>query len=177
MREQILKISRSLIRSQGFDQVSYRDLSALVGIKTSSIHYYFPSKVDLAVALLQEELDCLKASLSELTGLSPQEKLKVVISIFSQTFEAQSFCLCGILSVRFISNEVSQELRKFFEHLEKFILKCLPESLNSIPHANKEVIAFQTVSLLEGALLVGRSKGITKKEFEESIEAFLSSFF
>ena len=42
-----------------FEQVSvsYRDLAELVGVKTSSIHYYFPSKEKLYISVLQQILN------------------------------------------------------------------------------------------------------------------------
>ena len=48
VREQILDHAITLMMLRGYNGFSYRDLSELVGVKTSSIHYYFPSKEDLA---------------------------------------------------------------------------------------------------------------------------------
>ena len=49
VREQILDHAITLIMLRGYNGFSYRDLSSLVGVKTSSIHYYFPSKDDLVL--------------------------------------------------------------------------------------------------------------------------------
>jgi TetR/AcrR family transcriptional regulator, transcriptional repressor for nem operon len=42
VRDQLLDHARNLLMTRGYNGFSYRDLSALVGVKTSSIHYYFP---------------------------------------------------------------------------------------------------------------------------------------
>src|ERR1700737_5614654 len=49
VREQLLDHAQALLMTRGYNGFSYRDLSALVGVKTSSIHYYFPSKDDLVL--------------------------------------------------------------------------------------------------------------------------------
>ncbi|WP_438876632.1 TetR/AcrR family transcriptional regulator, partial [Bacillus cereus group sp. BC7] len=49
VREQILDHAITLMMLRGYNGFSYRDLSDLVGVKTSSIHYYFPSKDDLVL--------------------------------------------------------------------------------------------------------------------------------
>ena len=36
----------------GFNAFSYKDLQKDVGVKTSSIHYYFPTKKDLAITMI-----------------------------------------------------------------------------------------------------------------------------
>ena len=46
VREQVLEHTLVLIRRRGVNGFSYRDPTELVGVKTSSIHYYFPSKDD-----------------------------------------------------------------------------------------------------------------------------------
>lgn len=49
VREALLEHAQTLIMTRGYNGFSYRDLSELVGVKTSSIHYYFPAKEDLAL--------------------------------------------------------------------------------------------------------------------------------
>lgn len=53
VREQLLEHTLTLLAMRGYNGFSYRDLAELVGVKTSSIHYYFPAKEDLALAAVQ----------------------------------------------------------------------------------------------------------------------------
>jgi len=53
-RESLLAAAVELLRSFGYASFSYRDLAEAVGIRTASIHYHFPSKSDLGVALVEE---------------------------------------------------------------------------------------------------------------------------
>jgi TetR/AcrR family transcriptional repressor of nem operon len=53
-REALLDAACELLRSVGYASFSYRDLAEKVGIRTASIHYHFPSKADLGVALVEK---------------------------------------------------------------------------------------------------------------------------
>src|SRR3546814_1378771 len=52
-RTQIMQHAQRLIQERGCNGFSYRDLATLIGIKASSIHYYFPQKEDLLLAVVQ----------------------------------------------------------------------------------------------------------------------------
>ena len=49
--KQILDIAERRMRQTGYNAVSYRDIAAEMGIKSASLHYHFPKKEDLGVAL------------------------------------------------------------------------------------------------------------------------------
>ena len=51
--EQVLDLAQSLIQLRGYNAMSYRNLADEIGVKTASIHYYFPTKEDLGLALLK----------------------------------------------------------------------------------------------------------------------------
>ena len=50
-KNQILNLSADLLRSKGFENFSYKDLSDALGIAKASIHHHYPKKADLANAL------------------------------------------------------------------------------------------------------------------------------
>lgn len=53
-RERILKVAENLLQNNGYNGFSYKDIANHLGIKTSSIHYYFPTKETLGIELIQE---------------------------------------------------------------------------------------------------------------------------
>ena len=59
-QDQILDSAERLIQSQGYSAISYQDISNQVGIRKASIHYYFPSKGDLAAAVVKRYRQKLK---------------------------------------------------------------------------------------------------------------------
>lgn len=51
-KERILKYSEQLMLSKGYNGFSFMDIAKIVGIKKASMHYHFPTKEDLAVAIV-----------------------------------------------------------------------------------------------------------------------------
>ena len=51
-REQIEAIASAAIRKSGLNSVSFRTLADEVGVKSSSVHYHFPTKLDLAQSVV-----------------------------------------------------------------------------------------------------------------------------
>lgn len=56
-RKLILKRAERYLQDAGYSSFSFRDLAADLGIKSASVHYHFPSKEELGVALLQNYQD------------------------------------------------------------------------------------------------------------------------
>src|SRR5579862_1588267 len=52
-RDRILDIAQRLIQSRGYNAFSFDDLAEELDIRTASIHYHFPTKADLGIALLR----------------------------------------------------------------------------------------------------------------------------
>ncbi len=51
-REQLLTVAADLLQRVGYASFSFRDLADAVGIRAASVHYHFPTKADLGVALV-----------------------------------------------------------------------------------------------------------------------------
>ena len=49
----ILDIAERRMRQTGYNAVSYRDIASEIGIKSASLHYHFPKKEDLGIALVE----------------------------------------------------------------------------------------------------------------------------
>ena len=52
-RDTLLDAAADLLQRVGYASFSYRDLAEAVGIRAASIHYHFPSKSDLGLALVE----------------------------------------------------------------------------------------------------------------------------
>ena len=51
-REQILRLAEEYLQQRGFNGFSYKNLAEDLGVRPAAIHYHFPSKSDLGVALI-----------------------------------------------------------------------------------------------------------------------------
>lgn len=56
----ILQHAEQLFRSRGFNGFSYKDLAAPLGIRNAAIHYHFPTKADLGIALIDRYRELLR---------------------------------------------------------------------------------------------------------------------
>ena len=52
-KDKIIEIGNKFLVEKGYNAFSYADISKSIDIKTSSIHYHFPSKVDLCLAIIE----------------------------------------------------------------------------------------------------------------------------
>ena len=74
VRDQILEHAITLMMLRGYNGFSYRDLSELVGVKTSSIHYYFPSKDDLVLEAVSQYSNEILGALGSIESSLPADQ-------------------------------------------------------------------------------------------------------
>lgn len=115
-REQLVCHAQALIRQRGYNGFSYRDLAEHVGVKTASIHYYFPCKDDLLI----EAIDSYTSHVSGLvhgidTSLPAAERLERYAALF-EGGPTDQVCLCGMLAADFasLSERARRSLQGFF---------------------------------------------------------------
>jgi TetR/AcrR family transcriptional repressor of nem operon len=131
VRDRILQHTQPLLMTRGYHGFSYRDVARLVGVKTSSIHYYFPTKEDLvleAVNVYSSEvtakLQCIDAS------LPPEEKLNIYAQLFGSMFGGgDKICLCGMLAadIDSLPDSIRQAVQLFFNINETWLTEVLHE--------------------------------------------------
>lgn len=161
----ILDVAQELAQTRGYNAFSYADISEQVGIRTASIHYYFPSKSDLGRALIgryQRTAEQVFAQIDRATN-DPRQKLRRYSGIFSDMMlHGERMCLGGILAADILTlpSEIREEVQAFFGLNERW-LACVLEEGRSAGllefTGSPEVEARLLVASLEGALLVARS--------------------
>jgi TetR/AcrR family transcriptional repressor of nem operon len=163
-RDRILDLTQRLVQSRGYNAFSFHDLAKELGIRTASIHYHFPTKADLGVALLQRYRDGFRAALSGISasGDPPLRRLDGFAGLFERTFKADNqLCLCGMLSAEVASlpKPVAQEVQSFFEETERWLADVLAtgRKARSIGfEGSPRNQARMLLAMLEGAMVVAR---------------------
>lgn len=100
-RGTVLAVAQDLVQSRGLNGFSFRDIATQIGIKSASVHYHFPTKVDLCIALLTENRVLLKAALSRITKTEQTSHAKLVAygKLFSATLSnGNQMCICGMVA-------------------------------------------------------------------------------
>jgi len=162
--QKILIVAQKNLQQKGFNGFSYRDLAQEIGIKTSSIHYYFPTKDDLALALVTAYHEAFKI---ELAKISSEDGTRLHLERYAKLFEDNlavdnKFCLCGMLAseVNSLSDRVKQAIQRFFTDNELWLSQLIADgqSNGSFKTINSpDLVAAQLLATFEGAMLIARS--------------------
>lgn len=99
-KEELLKVAQLKVRSGGYNNFSFRELAAEVGIKSASVHYHFPTKSDLGAALAHQYTDDFLRVLGDPNELYAVGKnpIDVYINLFRNALvQDKKMCLCGLL--------------------------------------------------------------------------------
>jgi len=177
-RERILAAARLTVQDRGYSGLSFRELAKDVGIKSASIHHYFPTKGGLGGALADrytsdfaEYLDGLLAD-----GLDPQACLARYTDVFRDTLRNDNrMCLAGIMAAEHkeLPDEVRTEVVKFGAMNENWIARVLAKigtpDPDGISHRARAIFA-----AIEGAQLVARSRGDVSV-YEEIVATYRGS--
>lgn len=164
-KEMILKVARSTAQARGYGGLSFRELAKEVGIKSASLHYHFPTKADLAVALARRYADDADHLLAALFASSqdPTTLFRGFTAAFrSALVNDNRMCLYGLLSAERdeLPPEVRVEVERFAEINVRWLTKLLALRGKSAKEAHRQALAL--FAAIEGAQLVARGRGDVK---------------
>lgn len=163
VREQILEHAITLMMVRGYNGFSYRDLSALIGVKTSSIHYYFPSKDDLVLeAVNAYSSEVMQAVQSLDPALAADVKLAKYGKMFGRVLgDGEQICLCGMLAADIASlpQNVRLAVQAFFKANESWLAKVLAQGVReeTVAVAGKPEHAARAIfAAFQGSVITSR---------------------
>jgi TetR/AcrR family transcriptional repressor of nem operon len=163
-RTRILDVVEALLMERGFNAVSYQDVSDRIGIRKASVHYHFPAKADLGVAVIRRYVDRVASKevpVEQLEGAMFAVALEHFLDVFAQ-IGARSVCLCGIMGAEFetLPDAMQAEVRRFFTGLRTWLGAVLEKGRAQGVYAfagDGMTMARAMVAMLEGALIIGRA--------------------
>src|SRR5208337_3885454 len=130
--ERILDTAQALAQVRGYNGFSYADISAELAITKPSIHYHFPSKAELAEALIARYRQRFAAARQEAgdAAAGARERLAGYARLYAEVFtDGGRMCLCGVFAA----------------------------DAASLPPARARSAAQAFLAALEGALLLARA--------------------
>lgn len=179
--DRLVQEARQLIIHVGYNGFSYADLAERFGIRKASIHHHFPSKVDLVVAVLEQERAGLRAQVSILETTTPAavDQLLVYLDHWKRCILDQSapFCLAGMLAAELpgLPPAVGVGVRAFFTELHDWLQRLLALGVEqgTLQLENTPDVAAQSFqSAVYGAMLMARAYGDPSK-FAVVVDAHL----
>src|SRR5262249_41402116 len=160
-REEILDVSEALIRTSGFNGFSTRDVADGVGIKAASVHYHFPTKADIGVAVTERYTDRFLEALGDPERFAKDARSAVTLYVdaFRRALVRDGkLCLCAVLGAEIggLPTEVGQHTRIFFERNIEWLRRALTAS-SGASAARAKADAMHILAALEGALILSMS--------------------
>jgi TetR/AcrR family transcriptional regulator, transcriptional repressor for nem operon len=162
--QQILDVAQHLLQLRGYNAFSYADIAETVGIRKASIHYHFPSKHDLAVALVVRYRQTFSSLRSQIDQTTPKalDKLDRFANLYLEGLRNGCVCVCGMLAEDFttVPLAVREEVKLFFSENEAWLTKVLVEGVESGDIRNQadlQIEAQLLLTSLQGAQLIARS--------------------
>jgi TetR/AcrR family transcriptional repressor of nem operon len=165
-RTRIIDVVEALLMERGFNAISYQDISDRIGIRKASVHYHFPTKADLGVAVIRRYVDRVAAMhvpVEMLEGAMFAFAVEGFLGVFAELgTRSPKVCLGGILGAEFetLPEAMQAEVRRFFSGLHEWLGAMLDAGRAQGAFAflgeGKET-ARAIVAMLEGSLIIGRA--------------------
>src|ERR1700723_3410209 len=147
----IMDAAERRMQAGGFGGFSFREIASDVGVKSSSVHYYFPTKENLAAAVVHRWTEYTSKAIDKELERNP-DPVRAWTKAFRGTAMSKGrMCPCTVLAAasRDLPREVAIEVKIFFNMcLDKLVAKGLS------PGAATEFL-----STITGALVVANALG------------------
>ena len=120
-KERILDVSLELFSQRGYSAVSIRDICKGVGIKESSVYYYFENKQNIFDVLLDRFSEIAKGMMAQLeNGLTEGQNsffdgINTVSNCFFEQYLMNDFCN-RVMRIMFIEQFNNENVRKLYQH-------------------------------------------------------------
>jgi TetR/AcrR family transcriptional repressor of nem operon len=158
-KSQILTLAAHKVRAGGYGNFSFRELADDIGIKSSSVHYYFRTKADLGAELARQYTDIFLASLNDQKNKSQENStIPLYIKAFKTALEQDNqMCLCGLLGAQSdaLPEQVKSEIKRFFELNINWLQQVYIEE-KKMTAAIARTNAIQLLASLEGLMILAK---------------------
>lgn len=164
--ERILDIAERLVQTRGFNNFSYADIAAELGITTASLHYHFRGKAELGQALIARYAERFTEALDSIDRDLPEApaKLEAYADLYAGVLEGKRMCMCGILAAEYqtLPKPMRRAVVRFFDDNQRWLAGVLSQGeadKTLVLGGSADETAQGILSTLEGAMLVARPYG------------------
>jgi TetR/AcrR family transcriptional regulator, transcriptional repressor for nem operon len=155
-REEILRTASRLLQTRGYTAFSYGQIAETLGIKPAAVHYHFPSKTDLGVALVGRFRARYQMWMEDAEHLPPLEQLDGFIALNERFVKDGSrICPAGVLQAEYyaVPEEVQQAVKGMIEEIQTWLTGLLEDG------KKKGQLDFDGVAADQAALLYSSITG------------------
>lgn len=177
-KTEALNLAKEYLQTLGFNGFSFQTIADSLGIKKASLHYYFSSKEDMGIALLEDYEQGHKTWAKKVQELPSKVKLEKMVKGFcSLSAKHNMICPVGSFTSDFYS--VSPKMKKKLQQFHFLIRDWLVET---IEQGKKEGTIKKTIdstlaadlflTTLQGGVQVARIRG-EQESLKKMLEALL----
>lgn len=166
-RETIMTVAKAMVQARGYNALSFREIAKEIGVKSASIHYYFPTKGDLGAALARRYTDDAVGYFDQLLAepLDLETRFQRYIAVFrAALLNDNRMCLYGIMAAEY--GDLPPEVRAAVDGFSAANVRWLVQVAGS-----DEARALAVFAAIEGAQLVARGRGDIAV-FDRTIDAY-----
>jgi TetR/AcrR family transcriptional repressor of nem operon len=164
--DRILDSAERLVQVRGFNGFSYADVAEELGITKASLHYHFPGKAELGLALIERYTERFTSALAAVDRdvHRPPDKLWAYAGLYAGTLRGERMCLCGMLAAEYqtLPTPMRGAVVGFFDENERWLAVVLDAGRSECMLGFEGSVtdtARMIISSLEGAMLVARPYG------------------
>lgn len=156
-RDELLEIAERMIRTEGYNGFSTRNVATAAGIKAASVHYHFPTKSDIGAAVTRRYTDRFITALGDPARFAGDGSAATAafIAMFRHALhEDRQLCLCAVLGAEAggLPDAVRAETRFFFERNLAWLTAALAGGSSTVDAAQTRAI--HLLAALEGAMII-----------------------
>lgn len=161
-RKRILDLAEELLLTRGFNGFSYQHISSALGVRNAAIHYHFPKKSDLGVALIQRYRRRFLRFTEQQVDWDAPRRLESYFGLSDQYYQQhKQICPSGILSTEFqtLPEDMRQEASAFIDEMRQWAVAIvrLGRDVGLMRYAGTpEAVGMMLFSALQGGLQLAR---------------------
>jgi TetR/AcrR family transcriptional repressor of nem operon len=177
-----LSLAQKYLQTLGFSGFSFQTIADHLGIKKASLHYYFASKDDMGLALIDHYEVSHKEWAMKVKDLDSKTKLlKMVKGFRSLCHKNNMICPVGALSSDYnnVSKKMKVRLKEFHLVIRAWLVETIDQGKKEKSISmkkNSEVLADLFMTALQGGVQVARVRG-EQESFEQMIQYVLDSIY
>ncbi|POA98355.1 TetR/AcrR family transcriptional regulator [Chromobacterium sinusclupearum] len=161
-RKRILDLAEELLLTRGFNGFSYQHISSELGVRNAAIHYHFPKKNDLGVALIQRYRRRFQRFIEQQAGWGAAEQLESYFGLSDQYYQQRKqICPSGIFSTEFqtLPEDMRQEAAAFIDEMRQWAVAIVRKGreVGAMRYAGTpEAVGMLLFAALQGGLQLAR---------------------
>jgi TetR/AcrR family transcriptional repressor of nem operon len=175
-----LDLGREYLQTLGFSGFSFQTIADTLGIKKASLHYYFASKEEMGLALLNGYEESHKAWALKIQELPSKTKLEKMVKGFkSLSSKNHMICPVGSFTSDFHSTtpKMKKKIRQFHFLVRDWLMETIDQGKKEgtiRQSLDTEVAADLFLATLQGGVQLARIRG-EQKSLEKMLDTMLDN--